>query len=59
MSKVKTSISIEKELFEEISKMSTEQDRSFSKQISHLAKKGKEAVCQADLEKIRAELVTE
>jgi predicted CopG family antitoxin len=56
MAKVKTSISIDEELFKEITEMSTEQDRSFSKQISHLAKKGKEAVYQADLEKIRAEL---
>lgn len=42
MAKVKTSISIEKELFEELTEMAVMDDRSFSKVISRLAKKGKE-----------------
>lgn len=43
MAKVKTSISIDKELFEELTDMSEKEDRSFSQQITHLIKKGKEA----------------
>ena len=42
MAKVKTSISIDEELRDEITKMATTEDRSFSKVIARLAKKGKE-----------------
>ena len=42
MAMKKTSISIDEELFRELTEMSIEEDRSFSKQIAHLAKKGKE-----------------
>ena len=42
MAKIKTSISIDEELFHEITEMSAKEDRSFSKQIAYLAKKGKE-----------------
>jgi len=56
MAKVKTSISIDKELFEELTDMSEKEDRSFSQQITHLVKMGREAAYNADLTKIRAEL---
>jgi len=44
MAKVKTSISIEEELFRELTEMAIDDDRSFSKVISRLAKIGKELV---------------
>lgn len=42
MAKVKTSISIELELHEELTEIAIEEDRSFSKVIARLAKKGKD-----------------
>jgi hypothetical protein len=42
MSKVRACISIEPTIFEELSKMSEQEERSISQQISYLVKKNKE-----------------
>ncbi|MDP4159791.1 MAG: hypothetical protein Q8911_08525 [Bacillota bacterium] len=56
MAKVKTSISLDEELYKKLMDKAQEQKRSFSQHISYIAETSKEVAFREDLEKIRAEL---
>jgi len=44
MAKIRTTITLDKELFKELAAISKEEQRSFSNQVVYLVKKGKEAI---------------